>query len=424
VRLARLLIVSASDRIARRMIYQFYQAQSDIIEPIRALARVAVDQLAQFHLDGLDDGGTTARLAAVYEIVSRLGLSHRRPDFGIATVPVGNGQAAVLEEAADETPFCTLLHFRKEVPVKQPRVLLVAPLSGHFATLLRDTVRVMLPDHDLYLTDWHNARDVSLRHGRFGLDEYIDHLIRFMERLGPGAHMVAICQPAVPALAATALMAADGNQAVPASLTLMAGPIDTRINPTKVNEFSDKHPIDWFERNLIGYVPFRFAGAFRRVYPGFLQLAGFMSMNLDRHLKSFGELYQHLIKGETDKADAIRVFYDEYFAVMDLAAEFYLETVHKVFQTHELPLGDFEYRGRKVILRAIRSSGLFTVEGERDDICAVGQTLAAQELCTGVRPYMRRHHVQTGVGHYGVFAGRKWATQIYPQLRDFIYSCD
>ncbi len=403
------------------MIYQIYQAHSDAVEPVRAMARVAVDRLADLRSDTFGDGAIRP-LAAAYEIVSRIGLSHRRPDYGIEWIATGGHEARVTEEIADTTPFCTLLRFRKDIATAQPRVLLVAPLSGHFATLLRETIRTMLPDHDVYVTDWHNARDVPLRDGRFGLDDYTEHLIRFLEKIGPGAHMVAICQPSVPALSAAALMAQSGNPAQPASMTLMAGPIDTRINPTKVNDFATKRPIDWFERNLIGFVPFRFAGAFRRVYPGFLQLTGFLSMNLDRHLKSFQELYKHLANGEIDKAETIRTFYDEYLAVMDLPAEFYIETVRKVFQEHELPLGTLEYRGQKIEPRAIRRTALFTVEGERDDICAVGQTLAAHDLCPGIRPYMKEHHVQTGVGHYGVFSGKRWSGQIYPRVRDFIHS--
>jgi poly(3-hydroxybutyrate) depolymerase len=402
------------------MIYQIYQAHSDAVEPVRAMARVAVERLADLRGDVFGDSATRP-LAAAYEIVSRIGLSHHRPDYGIEWVAVNGREARVTEEATDITPFCTLLRFRKDIAAEQPRVLLVAPLSGHFATLLRDTIRTMLQDHDVYVTDWHNARDVPLRDGRFGLDDYTEHLVRFLEKIGPSAHMVAICQPSVPALAAAAVMAQAGNPAQPASMTLMAGPIDTRINPTKVNDFAIKRPIDWFERNLIGFVPYRFGGAFRRVYPGFLQLTGFMSMNLDRHLKSFQELYKHLAKGEIDKAEAIRSFYDEYLAVMDLPAEFYLETVRKVFQEHELPLGRLEHRGQKIEPRAIRRTFLFTVEGERDDICSVGQTLAAHDLCAGIRPYMKQHHVQTGVGHYGVFSGKRWTGQIYPRVRDFIH---
>ena len=404
------------------MIYQLYQTQSDMMEPFRGMARCAVDRLSQVN-SGYGDN-VARRLTAAYDIMARMGLTHQRPSYGIASVRLGEREIAVAEEAADVTPFCTLLHFRKDMTAAQPPVLLVAPLSGHFATLLRDTVHTMLPEHDVYITDWHNIRDVATAHGRFGLNEYIEHLIRFLEKLGPAAHLVAICQPAVPALAAVAVMADGGNQAQPRSMTLMAGPIDTRINPTKVNEFALERPIQWFELNLTSRVPFRFAGAFRRVYPGFLQLAGFLSMNLDRHIKSFRDLYQHVVDGEAEKAEAIRTFYEEYFAVMDLSAEFYLETVAKIFQQHELPLGKFAFRGKVIEPRAIRRTALFTVEGERDDICAVGQTLAAHDLCTGLRPYMKRHYVQTGVGHYGVFAGRKWQKQIYPQLRDFIHASE
>ena len=405
------------------MMYALYQAQSDMTEPFRAMARFAVDQLAYFQGKGFDDA-LTRRLSATYEIMGRTALTHRRPDYGIATTRVGERDIAVHEEAVDTTPFCTLLHFRKAAAPAQSPVLLVAPLSGHFATLLRDTVRTMLPEHDVYITDWHNARDVSLSHGRFGLDEYIEHLMRFLGKLGPGAHLVAVCQPVVPALAAAALLAQDNSPVQPRSLTLMAGPIDTRVNPTEVDAFATSHPLPWFEQTLIGSVPLRFAGAFRRVYPGFLQLASFLGMNPERHIKSFHDLYQHIVQGETEEADTIRAFYEEYFAVMDLPAEFYLETVSKIFQDHELPLGKLTYRGAQIEPSAITRTALFTIEGERDDICSAGQTLAAHDLCTGIPAAMKRHHLQTGVGHYGVFAGRKWQTQIYPQLRDFIHASE
>jgi poly(3-hydroxybutyrate) depolymerase len=301
-------------------------------------------------------------------------------------------------------------------------VLVVAPLSGHFATLLRGTVKTLLADHDVYITDWHNARDVPLRAGEFGLDAFIEHLIRFLEVLGPGAHILAICQPSVAALAAVAVMAEDDHPATPRSMTLMAGPIDTRVNPTGVNEFATSHSFEWFEKNLIDMVPSRFAGATRRVYPGFLQLTGFMTMNLERHLKAFKDLHDHLAAGETEKAKIIQDFYDEYFAVMDLPAEFYLETVRLVFQEHALPLGRLTLRGRRIDPGAIKRTALLTVEGERDDICSIGQTLAAQDLCTGLPPYLKRHYVQTGVGHYGVFSGRRWNNEIYPIVRDVVHS--
>jgi poly(3-hydroxybutyrate) depolymerase len=297
-------------------------------------------------------------------------------------------------------------------------------MSGHFATLLRGTAHTLLVDHDVYLTDWHNARDVGLRHGRFDFDDFVDHVITFLQVLGPGAHVVGVCQPCVAVLAAAAIMAEDADPAQPRSMTLMAGPIDARVNPTEVNRLATSRPIEWFELNLIGIVPLRYAGALRRVYPGFVQLAAFMSMNLDRHVKAQIDLFCHLANGDDEKAAAIRAFYDEYCAVMDLPAEFYLQTVRTVFQEHALPLGKFEWRGRRVAPSAIQRTALFTVEGERDDICAVGQTLAAQELCSNLRPYMKRHHVQTGVGHYGVFSGRRWSNFIYPIMRSIIYASD
>ena len=368
------------------MLYQAYQAHSDIMIPVRNWAGTALRTLGQ-PLAGIADNAVLRNLTAAYELIARAGLTHARPAFGIDGVTVGNREVAVHEHAALTTPYGTLLHFKKDVDTPQPRVLLVAPLSGHFATLLRATVRTMLPEHDVYITDWHNVRDVPLMHGRFGFDDYIAHLIRFLEAIGPGAHVVAVCQPCVAVLVATAVMAQAGNAAQPRSMTLMAGPIDTRVNPTKVNALANSKTMDWFEEKLIARVPFRCSGAFRRVYPGFVQLAAFMSMNIERHVKAHQELYQDLVNGEYAKAQATKTFYDEYFAVLDLTAEFYLETVRLVFQEHALPLGTLEYHGHRVDTKAIRKTTLFTVEGERDDICAVGQTVAAHELCSSLRPY-------------------------------------
>ena len=299
-------------------------------------------------------------------------------------------------------------------------MLLVAPMSGHFATLLRGTVRTMLPEHDVYITDWKNARDVAREHGSFGVDEFVAHLIRFLEVMGPGSHVVAVCQPAVAALVAAAVMAATGNRAQPRSMTLMAGPIDTRIKPTQVNRMAKQRSIDWFERNVIGSVPWRYKGAGRRVYPGFMQLSAFVSMNLDRHFDAHLGQFRALVSGDDEAAAAHRRFYSEYRAVMDLPAEFYLETVKRVFQDHDLPLGRFTYQGETVRPAAIRRTAILTVEGERDDICAIGQTMAALELCSGVPIAMRRHHLQTGVGHYGVFSGRHWTNEVYPLVREMI----
>ncbi|MCJ0763961.1 polyhydroxyalkanoate depolymerase [Variovorax terrae] len=403
------------------MLYQAYQTQSDLMSPWRLLAQHGSAALWLRETEG----SMLRRLSAAFEVFSRLRLTHSRPAYGIGSVTANGHEVAVAEEPVLTLPFGTLLHFNKALDGDRPQhppVLLVAPLSGHFATLLRETARTLLQDHDVYITDWHNARDVSLRHGAFGLDDYIDHLMRFTEAIGPGAHVVAVCQPCVAALAATALMAEDDHPAQPRSLTLMAGPVDCRVNPTEVNRLATSKPIEWFEQNLISHVPWPHAGHMRRVYPGFVQLGAFLSMNLERHKKSFEALYQFLVEGEVEKADVIRAFYDEYLAVNDLPAEFYLETVAKVFQTYDLPLGRLTYRGRLVNPAAIRRTALLTVEGERDDICAVGQTVAAQDLCSSIRPYRKTHHIQVGVGHYGVFSGRKWNQQIYPRVREVIHS--
>jgi len=403
------------------MLYLAYQASSDIMMPVRAWADMAA---AAGGRRLLPDNPVIRNLTAAYELIARAGLTHTRPAFGISSVTVGNREVEVREEAAHATPFGTLLHFKKDIASAQPRVLMVAPLSGHFATLLRATVRTMLPEHDVFITDWCNARDVPLTAGRFGCDEYIDHLIKFLEVMGPGAHVVAVCQPCVAVLAAVAVMAQAKNPAQPRSMTLMAGPIDTRVNPSKVNALAKKRSIDWFERRLTASVPLRYPGAFRRVYPGFVQLAAFMSMNIDRHVKAHRELYDNLANGEIEKAAVIKAFYDEYFAVLDLTAEFYLETVQVIFQEHALPCGRFTWHGHTVDPSAIRHTMLLTVEGERDDICSVGQTVAAHDLCSKLRPYMKRHHMQAGAGHYGVFSGRRWENQIYPILKNVILSSD
>ena len=402
------------------MLYLAYQLQSDIMTPVRAWASMAASGGAPL----LSDHPAVRNLTAVYELIARAGLTHTRPPFGIDTVTVGNREVEVHEEAAATTAFGTLLHFKKDIATAQPRVLLVAPLSGHFSTLLRATVRTMLPDHDVYITDWHNARDAPLTAGRFGMDEYTDHLIKFLETMGPGSHILAVCQPCVAVLAAAAVMAQAGNPAQPRSMTLMAGPIDTRVNPTKVNELAKTKSIEWFERTLTASVPLRYPGAFRRVYPGFVQLVAFMSMNVERHVKAHKELYDNLANGEFEKAAVTKAFYDEYFAVLDLTAEFYLETVQLIFQDHALPLGKLEWHGQRVDPSAIRKTMLLTVEGERDDICAVGQTVAAHDLCSKLRPYLKRHHMQAGVGHYGVFSGSRWEKQIYPILKNVILSSD
>ncbi len=403
------------------MIYQFYQANDDFLDPARFLARTALTALA--FRGPVINGALVRNLSAAYDMISRTGLTHQRPAYGIATVKVGNRDIEVTETAALDLPFGTLLNFRKDVDHAQSRVLVVAPLSGHFATLLRQTVKTLLPEHDVYITDWKNARDVAGEDGRFGFEEYISYLIQFLEVLGRDTHVVAVCQPCVQVLAAVAAMAQAGSPAQPRSMTLMAGPIDTRVNPTKVNELATSKPIEWFDRHLITRVPRRYKGGGRRVYPGFVQLSAFMSimsMNLNRHVKAHLDLYNHLAEGEVEKARVIKDFYDEYFAVLDLTAEFYLETVAWVFQEARLARGELTYRGERIEPKAIRKTALLTVEGERDDICALGQTAAAHDLCTSIKPFMKRHHMQNAVGHYGVFSGKRWEHQIYPNVRNLI----
>lgn len=397
------------------LLYHAYQAQADLLWPLRFIADSALPLLNEAR------DGPARKLSAALEVFSLARLTHRRRDFGLATVSIDGREVAVSEEVALRLPFGNLLHFKKDFAVTQPRVLLVAPMSGHFATLLRDTARTMLVDHDVYITDWTNARDVALREGRFGLDEYMDYLLLFLRAIGPGAHLVAVCQPCVAALAVTAILAEDADPATPSSLTLMAGPIDCRISPTEVNRLATARSIDWFEQHLVGIVPLRHLGALRRVYPGFVQLSAFISMNLDRHIDSFRGYYRNLADGEHAKADATRDFYQEYFAVADLPAEFYLETVRTIFQECALARGHLSWRGRTIDPSAIRRTTLLTIEGERDDICSLGQTLAAHDLCTNLRQYMRTHYIQAGAGHYGVFSGRRWNHHIYPIVRDVIH---
>jgi polyhydroxyalkanoate depolymerase len=405
------------------MIYQAYQLLADLLAPLQAATDSAAASCTVSPM--LAHQPQFAReWCALLEWSTLVRLRHERPPFGIDTVRVNGGSFAVSEEVVLATPFCSLLHFRRDVAPGQPRVLLIAPLAGHFASLLRVTAATMLADHDVYLTDWRNARDIPLSCGRFGFDDFVTQLIATLGWLGPGTHVVAVCQPTVATLAAVALMAEDRDPALPRSMTLMAGPIDTRINPTRINELAVRTPLAWFETNLIDTVPACFEGAMRRVYPGFAQVCAFLSLNLDRHIASLIHAYQYKLDGETAKAEAIRAFYADYFATMDLPAEFYLETVSRVFQQHALPRDCLTVSGRRVDLRAIRHTAMLTVEGENDDICAVGQTEAAQELCSELPSNLKSHYVQTGVGHYGVFAGRRWATQVYPLLRKIIHETE
>jgi poly(3-hydroxybutyrate) depolymerase len=401
------------------MLYEAYQVHNDVLGPVRLMAETFRCLLNQ-PWPLFANGPLIRSASAAMELLSNAGMSHARPDFGIRTVLIESQEVAVTEEIIASDPFCNLLHFRKAKPCETPAILVVAPLSGHFPTLLRGTIQTLLPEHDVFVTDWANARNVPLLHGRFGLDDFVDLIIRFIRLLGPGVHVMAVCQPSVAVLAAVSLLAAGGDPCQPPSMILMGGPIDPRANPTEVNRFAEAHSLDWFERTVITTVPGRYPGAFRRVYPGFLQLAGFLSMNLDRHVSAHWAMFHNLVRGDGDSAAATRTFYKEYSSVMDLPADFYLHTIKRIFHDHDLPRGSFRVRGYRVEPAAIERTALMTVEGERDDVCAPGQTVAAHQLCTRIAAAKKTHHLQLEVGHYGVFHGRRWHNETYPKVRSFI----
>jgi len=404
------------------MLYAAYEAQRVVLDGARAVSRAALETLDRLP-PPVADLDPVRRLRAAHQIFVDSEITHERLPFGIGTTVVEGRTVAVHEKVVADTPFCTLLRFAKDLPdgaPPQPRVLLVAPLSGHFATLLTDTVRTMLPDHDVHITGWHNAREVGLEHGPFGLDELVDHVVEFLQVLGPRSHVVAVCQPCVPVLAAVAVLAEDRNLARPASMTLVAGPVDVEVSPTQVNSLARSSPSGWFRDTVVTPVPPPYAGAGRAVYPGFMQLAGFVAMNPKRHFEAHLNLFEALVADDDVAARATREFYDEYFAVSDLPAEVYLDTIEQIFQGNRLARGEYEWRGRPVRPERITRTALLTVEGERDDICGPGQTMAAHDLCTRIPAYRRRHHLQAGVGHFGVFSGRRWEGQVYPVLRSFI----
>ncbi len=403
------------------MMYSAYQQASHWMNPLRYSAGSLFTLLNN---DDTKPGYVYRYMKAMNEQIALMGFTHVRPKFGIGEVQDDLGHRfEVMEEVSVKTSFCHLLHFKKIGVGPQPKILLVAPMSGHFATLLSGTVKTLLKDHDVYITDWLNVRDIPLNKGKFDFDSYVRHVIDFLEYLGPHSHLMAVCQPTVACLVATAVMSEDQHDCVPKSLTLMAGPIDVRNNPTKVNDLANQKPLSWFKQKLIDTVPSQYQGRGRKVYPGFVQLNAFMSMNLERHKESFKKLYEYRIAGEDEKAQVIHDFYDEYFAIMDLSADFYIETIQKIFQDYDLPNGCLTFEGRLVNPQKIRKTFLLTVEGERDDICGIGQTLAAQDLCSALPPFMKSHHLQPGVGHYGVFNGKRWETQVYPVVRNLIQSC-
>ncbi len=404
------------------MLYHAYELNRQLTQPVRLWA-TAVEHVYSSPYNPLADTWFGKSMAAGAEIMARLTQNYGKPAFGLKTVDVGEETVAVNEEILLRKPFCQLMRFKRDTGRRDPKGLVVAPMSGHYATLLRGTVEALLPDHDVHITDWLDARDIPLGEGNFDLDDYIDYIIEFCRYLGPNLHVIAVCQPSVPVLAAASLMAQADDARQPKSLTLMGGPIDTRVSPTIPNDLAMRNSMMWFRQNVISTVPFNYPGAMRRVYPGFLQLTSFISMNLDRHVNAHMRQFEHLIKGDDDNAEAHRTFYDEYLAVMDLTAEFYLQTVEVVFKEHLLPRGLWVSRGRKIEPQAIETA-LMTVEGELDDISGVGQTKAAHALTPNIPGARRAHWEQPRVGHYGIFNGRKWREQIMPRVRDFIRAND
>jgi poly(3-hydroxybutyrate) depolymerase len=359
-------------------------------------------------------------VASALDVFAHAAAPRGKPEFGLETTLVNGEEVAVHEEIVLRKPFGQLKRFRREGVEDSPRLLIVAPMSGHYATLLRGTVERMLPKHDVYITDWRDAKLVPLSDGRFDLDDYIDYLVAFLEHIGPGAHMLAVCQPSVPCYAAAAVMSENKHPARPKTLTMMGGPIDTREAPTAVNTLATQRPHSWFENNVIATVPYSYPGAGRHVYPGFLQLAGFMTMNLGSHLTSHWEMFKHLVDGDGESADATKDFYEEYRSVCDMTEEFYLQTVDAVFQRHLLPKGELMHRGRRVDPAAITDIAILAIEGERDDISGIGQTKAALKISTSLPEELKRYHLAPGVGHYGIFNGSKWRERIAPVVEDWI----
>ncbi len=405
------------------MNYHAYELAHTLLSPVR-FGTEALKSTLNSPFNFFSSTPFARNMSAACELFENVTRRYGKPVFGLSETHVGGMRVPVAEEIVLRKPFCNLLHFDRDEKVVgkryDPKVLLVAPMSGHYATLLRGTVASLIPEHNLYITDWADAREVPFYEGRFDLDDFIDYLIEFIRFIGTNTHVIAVCQPAVPALAATAIMAALDDACQPASITLMGGPIDTRRNPTKVNDLAEERSLAWFENNVISHVPFGNPGFMRAVYPGFIQLTGFMTMNLERHVNAHVGLFNNLIKGDCDSVKQHRDFYEEYLAVMDLTAEFYLQTIKTVFQDHALPKGEMMHRGVRVDCSAIRKTALITVEGERDDICGLGQTQAAHDLCSNIPIDEKYHYVQPGVGHYGVFNGTRWRTEICPRIREMI----
>jgi len=407
--------------------YWLYELGHAALNPARAVAD-ATGLYFRNPINPLSWSPLGKAVSAACELIERSTRRYDQPDWRITSTLVGGERVPVDISTVWERPFCTLLHFERLLTRRphrpQPKLLIVAPMSGHYSTLLRGTVEAFLPNHDVYVTEWVDARTVPVSDGRFDLDDYIDYVIEMLQVLGGDTNVVAVCQPSVPVLAAVAAREANGDPCVPNSMILMGGPIDTRQNPTVVNRLAEQRGIDWFRRHVITRVPFPHAGFMRDVYPGFLQLSGFMTMNLDRHIDAHKDLFMHLVRGDGDSAKKHREFYDEYLAVMDLSAEYYLQTVDTVFVRHALPKGEMMHRDRRIDPGQIRRVALMTVEGEFDDISGVGQTAAAHRLCVNIPEDRKTHYLQTAVGHYGVFNGSRFRAEIAPRISDFILTHD
>ncbi len=402
------------------MLYTAYELQRSWLNAASTWASVTVEMLNNPAMP-FGYTGLAPVISSALDVFAHAAAPRGKPQFDIETVEVDGRTFPVTEAIVMHKPFGNLLRFTHPgLPENPPRLMIVAPMSGHFATLLRGTVARMIERCEVYVTDWADARDVPLSAGEFDLDDYIDYVIEFFEHIGPGAHALAVCQPSVPTFAATAIMAADKHPCRPASLTMMGGPIDTREAPTSVNDLAMQRPIEWFRHTVIATVPLQYPGAGRRVYPGFLQLAGFMSMNLGNHMLSHYHMFKHLVDGDGESADATKAFYDEYRAICDLNAAYYLQTVEEVFQKHSLPNGTFVHRGKVVDLGKITDTAILAVEGERDDISGIGQTKAALHLATGLAEAKKKYHLAPEVGHYGIFNGSKWREQIAPVLEEWI----
>ncbi|WP_128891274.1 polyhydroxyalkanoate depolymerase [Erythrobacter sp. HKB08] len=402
------------------MLYHAYELQRSWLSSASAWASISAEVLTNPRLP-FGYLGLGPMAASALEVFAHAAAPRGKPAFGIEFVEIGDQQFPVEEATVVNRPFGDLKRFRREeLPEDAPRLLIVAPMSGHYATLLRGTVERMVESCEVYITDWADAKTVPLHEGHFDLDDYIDYLVEFLEFIGEGAHMMAVCQPSVPALAATAIMNRDDHPAKPVTLTMMGGPIDTRESPTTVNDLAMERPIEWFRHSVIATVPMQHRGAGRQVYPGFLQLAGFMSMNLGSHMMSHYEMFKHLTIGDEDSAQATKDFYDEYRSVCDMTAEFYLQTVQEVFQEHSIPNGTFSHRGRRVNLGDITSTAILAVEGERDDISGVGQTRAALKLTPKLSDTKKAYYLAEGAGHYGIFNGSKWREKVAPTVEEFI----